>query len=327
MNSIESIRSSAGRWLSLFFAPLAISLATIIITSFASQQGIPNWLWLAAVLASVMVLLLYTITYHQTLDTFLSAIAQYQRALRYRKPNVLILDGKVEGNPRETPPTPIHSNRSPIDWKSALSNLGWSVYLGPTTKIVQNPVPDIIVNPFGELYPESDFLTNATITKIREYVWAGGVFVSVAGIPFQYRYNPTTHKQEAAGRVEGISQEGNLIWIPLNRDLFPNLTPSTEPVEFQATQHEVDVKRFGNIASAGGTAAITSFRSYPINPIQLMPMLRDPGNQVCVIGNYQYGLGAFIFAGVSITDATPTFEKVVASIKGWAEYEARKRKP
>jgi|CXWL01.1.fsa_nt_gi hypothetical protein len=327
MNNLESIRSSAGRWLSLFFAPLAISLATIIITNFASHQNVPGWLWLATTLASVIALILYTITYHRTLDTFLSTFEQHRRALRYKKPNILILDGKVEGNPRETPPAPIHSNRHPIDWKSALSNLGWSVYLGPTTRIAQKPAPDIVVNPFGELYPESDFLTNATITKIREYVWAGGVFVSVAGIPFQYRYNPTTRRQEAAGRVEGISQEGNLIWIPLNKDLFPNLTPATEPVEFQATQLEIDVQRFGNIASAGRTPAITSFRAYPINPTQLMPMLRDPENQVCIIGNYQYGSGVFIFAGVSITDATPTFEKVVAAIKGWAEYEVRKRKP
>jgi hypothetical protein len=327
MNSLETIRSSAGRWLGLFFAPLAISLATIIITNIAARQIVPEWLWLATASTSLVVLLLYIITFHQTLDTFLTALGQQQRAMRFKKPRILVFDGKVEGSPKEIPPTPIHSNRSPGDWKAALNNLDWLVDIGPTKMMYQKPFPDIVINPFGELYPESDFLTNETVTKIREYVWSGGVFVSVAGIPFWYRYNPINNKQEVAGRVESTSEPSKFIWIPLVKDLFPNLTPSTEPVEYQATQHEIDVKRFGNIASAGSSPTITSFRAYPINPIQLIPMLRDPGNQICIIGTYKYGQGAYILAGVSITDSTPTFEKVVAAIKGWAVYETHKRIP
>jgi hypothetical protein len=326
MNNLSSLRAAASRWLGLLFAPLAISLATIVLTNVASNQAIPTWLWVLTFLSVAIALLLYSITFHRFLEKLLTRLDRRIRVSRFRRPRVLILDGTVEGTPKETPPAPVYSNRSTADWNAALSALHWTVTVGPTGSMLAQPSPDIVVNPFGEVYPEADFLTNSTVSQIRDYVWHGGVFVCVAGIPFWYRYNPFTRQRETAGRVESVI-DNTAHWKPLIQDLFPNLTPSTEPLEVQATQLEVDVDRFGIIASAGNSPAITSFRAYPVTPAQLLPMLRDPTNQLCIVGAYTYGQGAFIFSGVSITDATPTFEKVVAAIRGWALYETKGRSP
>ncbi len=326
MTDLSSLRARTARWLTLLIAPLAISLAAIILTNIAANQLVPVWLLTLTVAAAILALLLYSITYHQFLETLLSTLAGRLRAARFSRPRVLVLDGTIEASPQETPPVPIHSNRPPQDWQATLAKLQCRAFIGPASAINAQPPPEIVVNPFGEVYPEADFLTNSTVTQIRDYVWNGGVFVCVAGIPFWYRYNPSTRQRETAGRVEAVVNN-TAQWKPLFQDLFPNLTPSSEPLEVQATQLQLDVDKFGNIASAGRSPAITTFRAYPIAPAQLLPMLRDPRNTLCILGAYTYGRGAFIFSGVSITDATPTFEKVVAAIRGWADYERRRRSP
>lgn len=181
------------------------------------------------------------------------------------------------------------------------------------------------MNAFGEVYPESDFISSSSVTEIRNYVWSGGVYVNVAGIPFWYRYDPSSGTRETAGRIEKLF-EGEPIWKSLFYDLFPNLTPSTEPEIVECIQSDEDINRFGDIANAGGMQRVGRFRSYPLQPAQLLPILRDSEQQHCIIGSFLYGQGCYLFAGVFINRDNLSFEKVLAAIKGWASYEARNRK-
>ncbi len=45
---------------------------------------------------------------------------------------------------------------------------------------------DVVVNPFGETYPEEDILEETTFRKLRRFVLGGGVLVCAGGIPFWY---------------------------------------------------------------------------------------------------------------------------------------------
>jgi len=48
----------------------------------------------------------------------------------------------------------------------------------------------IIVNPYGAVYPELDIKELTIWSRIRDYVFHGGMFASVADIPFFYAYDP-----------------------------------------------------------------------------------------------------------------------------------------
>jgi len=323
---VASIRQGARRWLNLVIAPLAISLAAIIVTNLATCQATPVWLWIATAVSIIIAILLYIAGYGHGFEAVLAKLARNVRARGFQRPHVLVLDGTLTGDERETPPVPLHSDRTPTDWRTALESVGWNVEMAPVQRITEDPAPDMVVNPFGEVYPEADFASNSTISEIRKYVWNGGVFVNVAGIPFWYRYSPTTGKRENAGRFERVDDD-RLQWIPLFNDLFPNLTPTSDPQIVECMQTEEEITRFGNIANAGNSQTVGRFRAYPLNPPQLLTMLRDREQHHCIIGSFLSGQGCYLFAGVFIRQTNTSFEKVVAAIKGWVSYEAQRRKP
>lgn len=47
----------------------------------------------------------------------------------------------------------------------------------------------MIINPFGEAYPERDINLRPMFSKIKNYVWGGGVFVLTGGFAFFYAWN------------------------------------------------------------------------------------------------------------------------------------------
>lgn len=56
---------------------------------------------------------------------------------------------------------------------------------------------DIVINPFGEMYPEINKPNLLTLRKIVHYVQNGGVFVNVAGLAFYYLWDG--YKQDLTG--------------------------------------------------------------------------------------------------------------------------------
>ncbi len=323
---VERFAKASSRWLTLLLAPLTISLSTIILTNLATEASVPTWLIIFNSFSAIASILFYLVAYTRVLNKALRRISRRFRSRMYQSPYVLIRDGTIEGDSREIPATPLHTDRSPIDWRTPLAELGWNVELGPLSTINSNHPPEIVINPFGEVYPEADFLSSASASSIRQYVWSGGVYVNIAGIPFWYRYDTKTGKRETAGRVEGIF-EGQAKWISLLHDTFPNLEPSSEPEVVDCYQLVEEVKRFGSIANAGGNNNVGMFRANPLKPPRLLTMLRDAKDKYCIIGAYQFGEGAFLFASLVIDRSNLSFEKAVAAIKGWAKYESNNRTP
>lgn len=322
----SKIRQLAKRWLNLLVAPAAISLLAIIITNAATMQANPPWLWILTVFALMVAGMLYIIGYSSLLEDIIERFSVAVRARRYRNPKILIMEGTLLTDPKQIPPNPAHTDRYPTDWRSAFLSLRWKAYIAPLTSIEEGNPPEFLLNPFGEVYPEEDFVSSKTINQIRDYVWNGGVYVNVSGIPFWYRYDPWSSKRETAGRVEGVF-EGQAIWRSLFYDYFPHLTPEGDPRRMETSQSREELSRFGDIVHAGSDSAVGRFRAYPLNPPQLLSILRSADEPQCIIGAHLYGKGAFIFSGVFVQGNNNSFEKVVASVQGWAKYESNKRKP
>jgi len=320
------IKENSKWWLTLLIAPLAVSFSAIIVTNFSNKAYTPFWLWIVTALLILLGIILFLFGYKNKFSGIINKYSEIKRVKNFFNPKILVLNGTIYGNSEERPPVPVQSNLSIMDWKTTLEDAGFNVELGPLSEMCVHPVPDIVINPFGEVYPESDFLFSKSIKEIQEFVWGGGVYVNVAGIPFWYRHDPASGKRDVAGRVERLFEEKSE-WKPLFLDLFGNLNPIAEKKVVECAQTDLDIRRFGQIVDVGGESIIGKFRYYPSNTTQLIPILRDKVSEEIIIGGYTYGFGAFLISGVFIDGKNLSFEKVIASIIGWVQYEKNSRKP
>jgi len=314
-------RSRVEHWLTLLISPLWISLLVAVLVAVGTNVTVSGNLWITLLLVTALWLASFLAAYTTAFSTSLRRWARWRRRRRFATPRVLVLDGRIddEGIPCVER---VWTTKKPDEWQEEISrqNPTWTVELGSVEHALDNGV-DIIVNPFGEAYPEEDLSLHTTFTRLRDYVRGGGVFVNVAGYPFWWKTNPMTRMRVEAGRWEQQSP-GLMILKPLLPDLlnvFPILPSGSH--DMNTKQDGLDFRRFGEIAGAGGGNDAKVFRAYPDSTTGMIPLLRTSDGQSIVIGAVSFGAGHFIFAGVEIDGASKSFHKVLAAIAGWARYE------
>ena len=177
--SILRFRESVKFALTLFVAPLTIALIADIIIQTAKRANVPLWQWLITGILVLVFALLLLAGYTNKFNRLAVSLESKLRARRFAKPSVLVLDGKL-GEGHEIPPKPQITDYLPMDWARVLAEQapGWIIELGPVEKLQAH---QIIINPFGETYPEQDPYNYTTFSQICRYVENGGVFVNVSG--------------------------------------------------------------------------------------------------------------------------------------------------
>lgn len=318
----QKMQDSIRRWLLLLVSPLAVSLFASVVVALGSDTPVTWWLWLLLGVAILLWVFLYLASYTRRVSSPISRFTRARRRRRFKNPFVVILDGRLnERGPGNIPL--MFTTRRPNDWLHELSKQrpSWRIELGSVQQVLDE-TPDIVINPFGEAYPEEDLSLHTTFTYIRDYVSGGGVYVNVAGYPFFWAYNPITRHKAEAGRWE--QQSPNLMVLkPLLQDTLLAISPVIpgSPQIVTTKQEAAERDTFGEIAGAGGNTGVKMFRQYPISTQQMIPMLRTDDGQSIVIGAVPYGAGHFIFAGVDIDNSSTAFDKVVIAVCGWAKYE------
>lgn len=318
-------------WLLVLLSPLIIGVITNLIVAWGTQQPIRIWLrWTSAGLAFLWIVM-YVTAFTKVFRRPLEGLATIRRSRRFKSPNILVMDGSlVQRQPASVPL--YYTDRRPDDWQHALTsnNPGWRVETGPVQRLDEDRF-DIVLNPFGEAYPEEDLTLHTTLRRITDWVYQDGVYVNVAGYPFWWQHNPTTKVTTESGRWHlEVNQNDNLISAtlkPILSDTLLGISPNMGLAEqlVDTQQQDLDRRRFGEIAGAGGSSQVTMFRPYPISTQSMIPMLRTADGQHILIGAVPYGMGFFIFCGVKIDQISMAFEKVLAAVKGWSQYESRKR--
>jgi hypothetical protein len=318
-------------WLLVLLSPLILGVITNLIVAWGTHQSISTWLWQISIGLALFWIVLYVSAFTKAFRRPLECLAAIFRSRHFSSPNVLILDGSlVQRQPSNVPL--LFTDRRHDDWQHALTsnNPGWKVETGSVQRLNEDRF-DIVLNPFGEAYPEEDLTLHTTLRRITDWVYQGGVYVNVAGYPFWWQHNPTTGVTTESGRWQiEVNQSANLTSAtlkPLLSDTLLGISPDMGIGEqlIDTQQYDLDRRRFGEIAGIGGSSQIIMFRPYPIATQSMIPMLRTADGQYIVIGAVPYGLGFFIFSGVKIEASAKAFEKVLAAVKGWSQYESRKR--
>lgn len=332
MKNIKHIRIITNRILTLIVAPLTITLLGQILLDIINQKNIPDWYIYSFVILFLLFLLLYQASFTDKFEKFFNTITRFVRKQKFKKPTIYIIDGTIE-NEHEHPPRPAQSTKTVSDWYNDLRDeISWKVNRGPLKRIIESPPPLLIINPFGEAYPEEDPTNKTSFKEICDYVKNGGVFVNVAGIPFWYNHNPRNpdyHDQRVTShRLDQVLLPGeagtNIIAKPLIYEILRGNVSLSESQIVNGVQNMDERDKFDEIAGVGGNPQLTMFRAYPLGTPDMLPILRSENPDNIIIGSLKYGEGFFIFAGVQINEDNISYEKVIAAIKGWVKYESQR---
>jgi len=118
--------------------------------------------------------------------------AQYNRL----SPKIGILNGYIRDAAREYKCVPVSAKVTGIMWERELRRALSEMHLKRIRRTYAAKIDTsfaLIMNPYGENYPESDKDLRSTFHSIRRYMKAGGVFF-VSGTPFWWNQNTMTDK-------------------------------------------------------------------------------------------------------------------------------------
>lgn len=247
---------------------------------------------------------------------------------------VAILNGYVEGpDALETPcDSAPFTNFSIDDWEDFFQGIridGQIKYrvLRISASEISNRFA-LIVNPFGEVYPEKDFQERIVFDIIKSYVADGGLFATTGGFAFFYGWdvNPDVQGNRAKPILDdrifvpvrirlaeqntfiveqfraALPFSGSLLWKQLGAQTTADTPTQSGPYEGQVYQTPDDQDIVGNLIEVGGSDRIQEFRALTPNSANCLPLLRlrrpDFG-EVYPIGAIPQGRGYFIIGGVN----------------------------
>lgn len=204
----------------------------------------------------------------------------------------------------------------------------------------------VVINPFGEVYPEKDVRSKLVFNILKDYVADGGILVNTAGFPFFYAWDvgkgahqpvvdekmfiPRTFKFEE-GKMVGVQFglmlgfAGSLFWRELG-GLTTVDTPKLSGVnELEVYQADDDKKIAGDLINVGGSNKVREFRALRKKTKGIIPLLRakrpDFG-EVYPIAIIRRGWGCLIVGGMH-TKTKAELEKLVAAIDNFCDWAAK----
>ena len=201
----------------------------------------------------------------------------------------------------------------------------------------------VVINPFGEVYPEIDIKKKVIFGIIEDYIFTGGIFVCAGGFPLFYGWD--VNKGEKVPLVEGeihllskIALHGDAVYVEEKKKLLPfsgtllwkeflaQTTGDTDkhsgPYPLDVTQTEEDINKFGVLTDIGGKKEVLEFRALIEKTKECIPLIR--GNrpdfgEVYPIAAIPHGYGYLLTHGMDIAKEYER-QKTLASVDRFIEW-------
>jgi HEPN domain-containing protein len=269
--------------------------------------------------------------------------------------NIGILNGYVEGsrfreNACNSRPATTFSGSQ---WKQSFEN--FQSYSGnPKYNVHEicaaeiNSKYSMVINPFGEAYPEHDSVNRPIFNKIKDYVWGGGVFVNAGGFAFFYTWDvkqnqlipisetrtlvpsailvhPQTRQAVIQQFNRTIEFTGTLLWKELGAITTFDTPAHSGPYNVQVSQRRSDRQKGGNLVNIGGTSTVREFRALRNGTRNLFPILRStrPGfGDIYSIAAIKYGHGYFLIIGMHVS-TNSEYEKTISATDNFLNWVLR----
>lgn len=236
---------------------------------------------------------------------------------------VAVLNGSVYSPVREHKCVRSCIEITPEIWRRALKPL--FPYFSKSWKREFHEIPitsidnswTIIINPFGDNFPEKNLRLHETFYQICDYIADGGIFI-VTGGAFWAHQNPVISSKEEWFMIHLIDGAQSLEKSPLFQEFGVRYTGDTfangkliskEPMLVDVEQSREDIERFGNILE--GISRLNRFRSTSKDTSDYLPIIRQKNEQNYPVALIRYGRGALIHIGLRIESETSDEFKVV----------------
>lgn len=227
-----------------------------------------------------------------------------------------ILNGSIKSPIGEHGCVRVWTNITPSMWYESLRTyfkLNRKLSLITTSEIDDNW--RMIINPFGDNFPEEDLRLHKTFYKICDYINKGGIFVVTGGSFFAHQ-NTIASTREERFITHIIDNMQNLEFSPLFQefgvvstgDIKTNTKDFQEPIDVEVYQNEIDRKIFGDLL--GRVKSLKRFRSITSKTSDFIPVIRQKtqdtwtnGQEIYPLCIVRYGEGALVHAGLYLDSA------------------------
>jgi len=253
-------------------------------------------------------LLLILLIYYLFLPLLKIIWAKFAEIYRTYFPQIGILSGNIYSPLREYKCERGCTNVTASMWNLALrkSKIERSALI--TTSQISNRY-SIIINPFGDIFPEQDTKLHKTFYSICEFVKNGGIFIVTGGAFFAHQ-NPiysSKHEWVFTKITEGIqSVSESFLYlefgIQTTGDQFADgKLISGEPTEIEIYQKPEDQYLTGKIDIP---LKVKRFRAAMPATSDYIPFIREKGDKSYPIVAVPYGKGYLIHAGLFLESET-----------------------
>jgi len=239
---------------------------------------------------------------------------------------VLILNGKVSTSSSEIRCTQYpHANRYDVrKWYYKIKSIPYVIVNRlPISKI--NSSFSIVINPFGESYPEKPTSHKMTpaFDVLSDYIFDGGILVTMGGLPFTYYWDVMLGTQLNANTIVP-NYTTNLVWsfiggrpqirMRTTTLLIDNLLEKTFNV--MTTMDDPNSRQVGSVSvtpfqnredkkywDCRYTGSLNEFRSIePQRSPSAIPVVRAlrHGNEVWPVAIVRYGFGLLFHVGLDL---------------------------
>jgi len=218
-------------------------------------------------------------------------------------PKIGILNGYIYSSEKEKRCQPVSIKIGNEEWRYALLKALNRMCFKRIRSISVSELDDsfsLIINPFGENYPEQDLELHTTFHNIRQFIARGGIFFCT-GCPFFWHQNPITGKDAEWSFVKTVNNyqasTDSLAFIKLGISVTMPNNPS-EPTEVEVYQQERDIEICGKILQ--DKQKVRRFRSVLKSTGGIIPLIRENGDRTYPLCAISYDDGYLIQAGLWI---------------------------
>jgi len=252
-----------------------------------------------------------------------------RKILRYFIPKIGILNGQIDSN-RNYGCKFSWAGVRPLQWKSGLiTRLKKSGH--PLIKLILFCTPSflvkeikameiddsffLIINPFGDNYPEEDTELHVTFFKIRRFIENGGIFVVTGGAFYFQQDTSKTPEPEQTMIRQYITERGSrqylkdtLLCIKFGINTTGDGPEEDTPRKFYQT--ETERTRLGDLTYILTNKQFRRFRALTINSsCNFLPIVREIDHDYYPVALVKNGNGFLAHFGMHIvTDETPEFD-------------------
>ena len=237
-----------------------------------------------------------------------------------------ILNGSIYSPVREHKCKRIWIDITPEMWIQALKPIFKNKIDKKLKEINTESIDDswtMIINPFGDNFPEKNLRLHETFYQVCNYISNGGIFVVTGGAFFWHQNTINSDKAEQY-LTHLINGTQNLEESPLFQEFGVRYTGDTfsngvqvdkEPKIINVEQNDKDIERFGDILQ--GINQLKRFRSTSLDTSNYIPIIRQKNKQIFPISLVKYGKGALIHIGLYIdSETSDEFEVVIRLLEG-----------